>query len=115
TTGKSIESLRQEHKSRQWNYRALVFSISYPREILYQRIDARVKQMLLDGLVDEVKDLATRYAKEVQPFHSIGYRQALQHLDGEISEDQLIAGIQMETRRFAKRQLTWWRNQPLKL
>ena len=71
--------------------------------------------MLSDGLLDEARALEEKYGRTAQPFQSIGYKQALQYIDGQIDQPTLVDRIQCETRRFAKRQLTWWRNQPEKL
>ena len=115
TIGKSVAALRELHRSRDWQYRALVFSLSYDREQLYLRVNQRVEKMLSDGLLNEARELEVKYGRAAQPFQSIGYKQALQYIDGQIDQPTLVDRIQCETRRFAKRQLTWWRNQPEKL
>lgn len=115
TIGKSVAALRELHRSRDWQYRALVFSLSYDREQLYSRVNQRVEKMLSDGLLNEARELEVKYGRAAQPFQSIGYKQALQYIDGQIDQPTLVDRIQCETRRFAKRQLTWWRNQPEKL
>ena len=91
-----------------WNF----LGLDPPREECYQRIDLRVRRMFDAGLVGEVRGLLARGApREAKPFTAIGYRQVLATLDREGSWDEVIALIQRDTRRYAKRQLTWFRNQ----
>ncbi len=95
----------------------LVWILGQKREKLYGQINARVLKMIDEGLVKEVGELLLSVPKDAPPFLSIGYRH-LSSLDySKFPElphvpDDLIEEIQRDTRRFAKRQLTWWRNQP---
>ena len=76
------------------------------REELYERINLRVDQMIEQGLVDEVKGLSP--FRNYNALNTVGYKEIYQYLDGEISLEQAIDLIKRNTRRYAKRQLTWW-------
>ena len=81
-----------------------------PREELYERIGRRAEQMLADGLVEEVRSLLPY--RECQALKTVGYREMFDYLDGRISLDEALAHIKVNTRHYAKRQLTWWRRDP---
>jgi tRNA dimethylallyltransferase len=84
-----------------------------PRAALYARIDARVNEMLAGGWLDEVRALIARgIPANVKPFQFIGYGDLRTHLEGRITLADAVARIQQSTRRFAKRQLTWFRREP---
>lgn len=80
------------------------------REELYQRIDARVMQMIRLGWLDEVRALCTQVSTQSPGMLSLGYRQLVSVVQGERTLDQVVPEIQQETRNYAKRQLTWFRN-----
>lgn len=98
----------------------LIIILERERKDLYQRIDSRVNSMMKDGLLYEVKNILDLYGENCPSLKAIGYSQVVEYLAKEkqgvtpVVED-LIKIIQRDTRRFAKRQLTWWRNQPSKL
>ena len=81
--------------------------LTRPREELYRRIDARVLQMLDDGLVEEVRSLLP--LRDLTALQTVGYTELFDYLDGKTSLDEAIRLIQRNTRHYAKRQLTWWR------
>lgn len=91
-------------------YDILLIGLTEDRNILYERINKRVDQMVKDGLLDEVKSL---YDKGIRSnaINSIGYKEIYSYLDGEISLDMAINKIKQHTRNFAKRQYTWFNNQ----
>lgn len=89
-------------------YDFVFFIITAPRGIIYQRIEDRVDAMLARGLLDETKALLARYAADCKPLMSVGYRQAVQHLRGELDGAALAAEIKKATRHYAKRQITWF-------
>lgn len=92
----------------------LAVGLTRPRRELYRRIDLRVTQMFERGLLKEVRSLLDRGVPADSPgLDSIGYEEALTHLAGELSRDEMIALIQRNSRRYAKRQLTWFRRMPL--
>ena len=81
------------------------------RTNLYASLDARVDQMIATGLVDEVKTLIQRHGKTSIALQAIGYKEIITHLEGKISLDAAIASMKLATRRYAKRQLTYFRHQ----
>jgi tRNA dimethylallyltransferase len=93
-------------------YRTLKIGLSPDREALYERLDARCEAMFRGGLVDEVKRiLAMEYSEQVKPFESHGYKQVLEMLRGELTEKEALFYAQRNTRRYAKRQVTWFRQE----
>jgi tRNA dimethylallyltransferase len=94
-------------------YSAIRIGLNPDREALKQRLDARTRAMFENGLLEEVRGLLSAGATGVEkPFESLGYKQALQHLRGELTREQAIESTQIETRQYAKRQLTWFRRDP---
>lgn len=91
----------------------IVVGLHYPRDVLYDRINRRVDKMLESGLVEETKYiLGLGYSKESQALQTVGYRQVIEYLDGNLSQEQMVRDIKTKTRRYAKRQLTWFRRWP---
>ncbi len=107
-------SERQQTVDRQaMRYQAAYLALNLPRDILYQRINQRVDLMIAQGLEQEVRQaLAQGVPKDALSMTSLGYRQMIQYLDGEISLEKAIDLIKRDTRHFAKRQLTWFRHDP---
>jgi tRNA dimethylallyltransferase len=94
-------------------YRVLKMGLFPPRATLYERIQVRTERMFGAGLVKEVEGLlAVGVTAEAKPFESLGYRQALQVVRGEISVEEAIADTALRTRQYAKRQMTWFRREP---
>jgi tRNA dimethylallyltransferase len=93
-------------------FRVLRVGLNPEREVLYQRINARAKEMFSRGLVEEARILRERYGGGARPLSSLGYKQALDYLDGSLSLEQAIAAAQQGHRNFAKRQMTWFRREP---
>lgn len=89
------------------------FALNHPRKILHERISKRADQMLEEGLVEETKQLLEEgFDRDLQAFNTVGYKQAIQFLRGEISEEKMIRDMKTATRRYAKRQITWLRRWP---
>lgn len=89
-----------------------IFVLTMEREKLYERINQRVDQMIADGLEDEVKRfLRSGLRGDMDALQTLGYREALVYLDKKCSFDGMVENIKRNTRRYAKRQLTWFRNQ----
>jgi len=88
-------------------------ALDMPRDLLDQRIIDRVHQMFEDGFVDEVKSLEKNLRLGKTAFRALGYSQVLSHLSGEISEDEAISLTINATKKFARRQLSWFRRDPL--
>ncbi|MDD5063121.1 MAG: tRNA dimethylallyltransferase, partial [Candidatus Marinimicrobia bacterium] len=100
-----------EQKSQSpFDYR--LFILNAEREELYRRINERVDQMLADGLVAEVQKLIVAgHRAELEALRTLGYQEVLLFFDGKCSFDEMRENIKQNTRRYAKRQLTWFRNQ----
>ncbi len=82
------------------------------RNALYDRINRRTDAMFACGLIEETRQIVERFGDTCKPLESHGYRQALQHLRGELSLPDAICNAQRDTRHYAKRQLTWFRREP---
>jgi tRNA dimethylallyltransferase len=93
-------------------FKLIKIGLNPPRKALYERLDERVVRMFDQGLPGEVRDLLTSgIPVDAKPFESLGYKQALQMVRGQIEMAEAIATTQMETRRYAKRQMTWFRRE----
>ncbi len=90
---------------------ALVFCLNLPRPELYRRIDRRFRRMMADGLLDEVRRLLARYPPDAPGLASVGYAQLSAHLNGALELEAAVEAAMRGTRRFARRQLTWFRHQ----
>jgi tRNA dimethylallyltransferase len=93
-------------------YRVLRIGLNPDRKALYTRINQRAAAMFETGLVEETRRLAEKYGADARPLTSLGYRQALAHLNGEMTLDEAVASAQQGHRNYAKRQLTWFRREP---
>jgi tRNA dimethylallyltransferase len=94
-------------------YSILKIGLLPPRPALYATIDARVETMMVTGWVDEVRNLiAAGIPRDAKPFQFIGYSELRDHIDGRLSLEAATRQIQQATRRFAKRQITWFRREP---
>ena len=108
-TGKSISELHQEHGFEDDPFDALKIGLQMDRRQLYNRIDRRVDLMVEAGLVDEVtKLLKMGYTAQLKSMQSIGYRHMVEFLEGKMPWDECIRTLKRDTRRFAKRQFTWF-------
>ena len=106
-----------EHLARQpeknQRYRALKIGLTRTREELYSRIDKRVQQMVDQGLLAEVKKLlAMGFDKKLKSMQSIGYRHMINFIDGKWSWEKALELLARDTRHYAKRQFTWFNNDP---
>ena len=88
-----------------------IFGVQWEREALYQRINLRTEAMFKIGWIEEVNALLEFYSPSLSPLNGLGYRQIIAYLNGEINYAQMVAEIQQKTRNFAKRQLTWFRQE----
>lgn len=112
SSGKA-KSEQKEERRREGPYRVLVYGLSMPREQMYARINMRVDEMVSLGLIDEVKALLARGirpCKEGGAMQAIGYKEIVSALEGELSMDEAVALIKQRSRRYAKRQWTWFRH-----
>jgi tRNA dimethylallyltransferase len=95
------------------SYSILKLGLDPDRTPLYARLDERVRWMFASGIVEEVRRLLDEGATgSEKPFESLGYKQALAHVRGQATLEDAIASTQLETRRYAKRQWTWFRRDP---
>lgn len=108
-TGKTKTQQEIESRKNEIPYDYKVFAIEMDRQVLYDRINTRVDIMLQNGLINEVKELLEKYDKFPTAMQGLGYKETKQYLDGEISKLEMIEKIKQESRRYAKRQLTWFR------
>ncbi len=111
-SGVAVSKLREEHGNRTLKHSALILVVLKPREELYRGIDLRSADMVKKGIIQETKEIIARFGKGISPLLALGYRQVVQHLEGELLSEKLAFEIAQETRRYAKRQLTYWRNEP---
>ncbi len=111
-TGRPISEHNEEQHQRKSPYDFRYFVLTDERKTLYSRIDKRVDQMIEDGLVDEVKELQKlNIPKTATSMQSLGYREIIGYLEGEYDLERAIYLIKLNTRHFAKRQLTWFRRE----
>lgn len=107
-TGKTKTQLDNEsRKEPEYDYK--LFAINMDREILYNRINKRVDIMLQNGLVNEVKNIYEKYKEFPTAMQGLGYKEVVEYLEGKATYEQMVEKIKMESRRYAKRQLTWFR------
>ena len=92
------------------NYEPIIIVLNRDREILYDRINKRVDIMMENNLVDEVKNLLNMgYSKDLISMQGIGYKEIIKYLEGEYSLDEAVEIIKRDSRRYAKRQITWFK------
>ena len=109
STGKTKTQLEIESRRNEVKYDYRVFAIDMNREILYDRINKRVDTMIENGLIQEVKNLLNKYEIFPTAMQGLGYKEVVEYLDGKLTKEEMIEKIKQETRRYAKRQLTWFR------
>ena len=112
-TGAPISDFHNTHRFSDRPYRTLKIGLDMDRKILYDRINSRVEAMMDEGLVAEVKQLlAIGYSAELKSMQSIGYRHMADFIEGRLEWDEALDTMKRDTRRYAKRQLTWFRKDP---
>jgi tRNA dimethylallyltransferase len=108
-TGEPIWKHQKDYV-RDVNFNFLQFGINWERKILYENIEARVDEMIEKGLVDEIKSLLIKgYSRELNALNTVGYKELIDFFDDNISFERAIELIKRNTRRYAKRQMTWFR------
>jgi tRNA dimethylallyltransferase len=110
-TGQPISSHQDSHGFEPVRYRARQVAPDWDREELYRRIDKRVERMIEAGWLEEVRGLIEDGLDQSPAFKTVGYPQLKDHLEGKLTLEQAVAEIQKEHRRYARRQLTWFRAQ----
>jgi tRNA dimethylallyltransferase len=110
--GRPMSSLFERGRAPLAGFHPIKLGLEPPRELLYERLNARTRAMFEHGLVDEVRHLlAAGVSRKAKPFESLGYKQALQMIEGSITPEEALESTQLETRRYAKRQITWFRKE----
>jgi tRNA dimethylallyltransferase len=108
-TGKTMQEF-QSTQQRDLLYHTALIGLTMDREKLYERINARVDVMMEEGLLQEVKSLYQQGLRDCQSIQAIGYKEIYEYLDGKISLQEAVENLKQNSRRYAKRQLTWFRN-----
>jgi tRNA dimethylallyltransferase len=108
-TGKPYSSFLQKER-RKRDFREKLIALNMDREILYQRINKRVDQMMASGWLDEVKSL--REYQQCNALNTVGYKELFAYLDGLMTLDEAIEKIKANTRKYARKQITWFRKDP---
>ncbi|MBT2691549.1 tRNA (adenosine(37)-N6)-dimethylallyltransferase MiaA [Bacillus sp. ISL-55] len=108
-TGKTAGEL-QENQSPELLYDTALIGLTMDREMLYNRINFRVDLMMEQGLLDEVKYFYEKGLKDCQSIQAIGYKELYDYFDGKVPLEEAIENLKQNSRRYAKRQLTWFRN-----
>jgi len=110
--GAALSSMFERGRVPLSGFLPIKIGLNPPRDLLYEKLNQRARKMFQQGLVDEVRSLLSRgVPPQAKPFESLGYKQALQLVQGRISEEQALESTQQETRRYAKRQSTWFRKE----
>lgn len=109
STGKTKTQQEIESRKNEVPYDYKVFAINMDRELLYDRINRRVDIMIEQGLVEEVKSITEKYNNYPTAMQALGYKEIKEYLDGFLTKEEAIEKVKQETRRYAKRQLTWFR------
>ena len=103
-TQQEIESRKNEVE---FDY--MLYALNMQREVLYDRINKRVDIMIEQGLIEEVREILTKYKEQPTALQALGYKEIKEYLEGNLTKQDAIDKIKQETRRYAKRQLTWFR------
>lgn len=112
-TGKPISALHRSHQNASSSLRVLQIGLDVPREILYRRINDRVERMLARGFLDEVRTLIARgYGDRFAQLRTLGYREFADYLQGRCTYEEAVETMKRNTRRYARRQLIWFRGDP---
>lgn len=109
STNKTKTQLDKESRSKEVKYDFKVYKINIERNILYDRINKRVDIMIEKGLLEEVKKLIKKYPNCPTAMQAIGYKEVQEYFEHKITKDEMIEKIKQESRRYAKRQITWFK------
>ena len=112
TSPRNMTELWQQGREPLRGFRILRLGLNPEREVLYARINQRAAKMFDEGLIAETERLLAKYGDEARPLASLGYKQAMQFLRGELDRESAIAAAQQAHRNYAKRQITWFRREP---
>ena len=110
STGKTKTQLEEDSRKNGPKYDYKIFVLNMDREKLYDRINKRVDIMIEDGLIDEVKQLLKKYREFPTAMQGLGYKEVVEYLENKLTKVEMIEKIKQETRRYAKRQITWFKS-----
>ena len=110
-TGTSIADFQLQQPFAEARYPVLAIAYEWERSLLYERINQRTRKMLKSGWIEEVEMLLESYPPELKPLQAIGYREIVEHLQNKLKQEALVKKIQLRTRQYAKRQMTWFRRE----
>ena len=108
-TGKTKTEQEIESRKKEVEYDYKVYALNWDRQKLYDRINKRVDIMIEQGLIQEVKQILEKYSTFPTAMQGLGYKEVVDYLNGIYTKEEMVEKIKMETRRYAKRQLTWFR------
>ena len=108
-TGKTKTEQEIESRKKEVEYNYKVYALDWDRQKLYDRINKRVDIMIEQGLIEEVKQILDKYHTFPTAMQGLGYKEVVEYLEGKLTKEEMVEKIKMETRRYAKRQLTWFR------
>ena len=108
-TGKTKTQIEEISKQNKPPYNYVVFALNMDRQKLYERINNRVDKMIEEGLIKEVEELLKKYKEFPTAMQGLGYKEVKEYIENKITKEEMIDKIKLETRHFAKRQLTWFR------
>jgi tRNA dimethylallyltransferase len=109
-TGKTMSYFKERSQNKESTYNLLMIGLTMERQLLYERINKRIDIMIEDGLIDEVKNILDMgYNKNLISMLGLGYKEIVKYLEGKYTLEEAIYTLKRDTRRFAKRQLTWFR------
>jgi tRNA dimethylallyltransferase len=112
TSRPTMTELWLQGRERLQGFRILRLGLNPNREALYARINQRAAKMFDQGLIAETESLLTKYGAQARPLASLGYKQAMQFLRGELARESALSAAQQAHRNYAKRQITWFRREP---
>ena len=104
---KTQQEIESRKKPAEYDYR--VYGLKWDREILYERINKRVDKMIEKGLIEEVKEILKKHKEFPTAMQGLGYKEVVEYLNENDTKEEMIEKIKMETRRYSKRQMTWFR------
>ena len=110
-TGNLISEKREIHNFSEKRYDYLKIGIKFDRDVLYKRINMRVDRMIADGLIEETEELLKKGYENTRPMNGIGYREIKLYLKGKLKKKEEIELIKQNTRKYAKRQITWFKKE----
>ena len=108
-TGKTKTELEKISRQEPPKYDYKVFAIDYERSKLYDRINYRVEKMLEEGLIEEVENIKNEYKEFPTAMQGLGYKEVVDYIEKRCSYEEMVEKIKQETRRYAKRQVTWFK------